>query len=47
MHKLVAKMPRKLKANELEENFSYDTSKSKYNSILDSNSGKNELYENA
>jgi hypothetical protein len=47
LHKLVAKMPRKLKANELEENFSYDTSKSKYNSILDSNSGKNELYENA
>ena len=47
IHKLILRLPRKLKANELEENFSYDTSKSKYNSILDSNSGKNELYENA
>ena len=45
LHKLVSKLPRKLKANELEENFSYDSSNSKYNQIDSPNDGKNKLYE--
>jgi hypothetical protein len=46
LHKLLPKIPRKLKANELEENFSYDASnnKSKYSEISDSNNDKNQLY---
>ena len=46
LHKLLPKIPRKLKANELEENFSYEASntKSKYSEISDSNNDKNQLY---
>ena len=47
LHKLLPKIPRKLKANELEENFSYESSsntKSKYSEISDSNNDKNQLY---
>ena len=46
LHKLLPKIPRKLKANELEENFSYEASnnKSKYREISDSNNDKNQLY---
>ena len=46
LHKLLPKIPRKLKANELEENFSYEASntKSKYSEISDSNNNKNQLY---
>ena len=47
LHKLLPKIPRKLKANELEENFSYESNtKSKYNEIGDSEDGKNQLYAN-
>jgi hypothetical protein len=46
LHKLLPKLPRKLKANELEENFSYEANnKSKYNEINESDDGKKELYE--
>ena len=46
LHKLLPKLPRKLKANELEENFSYEANnKSKYNEIKESDDGKKELYE--
>ena len=46
LHKLLPKLPRKLKANELEENFSYEVNnKSKYNEIKESDDGKKELYE--
>ena len=46
LHKLLPKIPRKLKANELEENFSYEASntKSKYSEISDTNNDKNQLY---
>ena len=47
LHKLLPKIPRKLKANELEENFSYEASntKSKYSEISDSNNNdKNQIY---
>ena len=47
LHKLLPKIPRKLKANELEENFSYESTsniKSKYSEISDSNNDKNQLY---
>ena len=46
LHKLLPKIPRKLKANELEENFRYEASnnKSKYSEISDSNNDKNQLY---
>ena len=46
LHTLLPKIPRKLKANELEENFSYEASntKSKYSEISDSNNDKNQLY---
>jgi len=43
IHKLINKLPRRLKANELEENFSYE-SNSKYNEINTKDS-KNKLYE--
>ena len=45
IHKLIKRLPRKLKANELEENFSYDSSNSKYNQITHNEEGKNQLYE--
>ena len=51
--KLLAKLPRRLKANELEDSFTYDSSNSKYNEIKEKNIGnipelneKNKLYEN-
>ena len=51
--KLIAKLPRRLKANELEDSFTYDSSNSKYNEIQEGNiegapelKGKNKLYEN-
>ena len=47
IHKLIARLPRKLKANELEENFSYDSNNSKYSEITSSDDKKKELYENA
>ena len=47
LHKLFNKLPRKLKANELEENFSYEANNSKYNEINSSDDKKNQLYENA
>ena len=47
IHKLILRLPRKLKANELEENFSYELSNSKYNEIKNPDNKKNELYENA
>ena len=43
IHKLIKRLPRKLKANELEENFSYDSSNSKYNQITHNEEGKNQL----
>ena len=46
LHKLFNKLPRKLKANELEENFSYEANNSKYNEITSSGDKKNQLYEN-
>ena len=45
LHKLISRLPRKLKANELEENFSYDSNSSKYNEIISPPGGKNQLYE--
>ena len=47
IHKLIARLPRKLKANELEENFSYESNNSKYSEITSSGDKKKELYENA
>ena len=44
LRRYVSKLPRKLKANELEENFSYDSNNSKYNQIDVSNDGNNQLY---
>lgn len=51
--KLISKLPRRLKANELEDSFTYDSATSKYNKIKDKNlgniselDGKNKLYEN-
>ena len=51
--KLIAKLPRRIKANELEENFSYEAKNSKYSEIKEKNIGdiseineKNKLYEN-
>ena len=51
--KLLAKLPRRLKANELEDNFTYDSANSKYGQISENNlgnnfdvNGKNKLYEN-
>ena len=43
IHKLIARLPRKLKANELEENFSYDSNNSKYSEITSSDDKKKEL----
>jgi len=45
LHKLISRLPRKLKANELEENFSYDSSNSKYNQISNPDNKNNQLYE--
>ena len=45
LHKLISRLPRKLKANELEENFSYDSNNSKYNEIKSPTDGKNQLYD--
>ena len=51
--KLIAKLPRRIKANELEETFSYEAKNSKYSEIKEKNIGdiseineKNKLYEN-
>jgi len=47
--RLISKLPRRLKANELEDNFTYESPISKYNSIKDKNielEGKNKLYQN-
>ena len=46
IHKLIARLPRKLKANELEENFSYESNNSKYSEITNSDDKNKELYEN-
>ena len=47
--RLISKLPRRLKANELEDNFTYESPISKYNSIENKKielEGKNKLYQN-
>ena len=49
LKRLLSKLPRRLKANELEDNFTYESPVSKYNSIEDKKielEQKNKLYEN-
>ena len=49
LKRLISKLPRRLKANELEDNFTYEPPVSKYNSIEDKKielEQKNKLYQN-